>query len=126
MRLILAVTALLLSQSVRCQEKSWNWNGDKPEQESYQTEQNPEYMEDFQASPSEYVESNLQLNSSTVEQVIDEILTSTRQGKALNGFDEVYSDPDIQNVLQKGDEGEARNLIKERLCYLGLMKVKVH
>lgn len=124
MRLILAVTAVLLSHSVCGQEASWNWNGEKSEQMPNQAEQNPEYVEDFQASPSEYVENNLQLNSSAVEQVIDEILSSTRQGKALNGFDEVYSDPNIQDVLQKGDETEARNLIKERLCNLGLMKVR--
>lgn len=123
MRLLFTSAVIFIAHLVKCQEKSWNWEGDKPEQISLEAEQNPEYVEDFQASPSEYVESNLQVNSSTAEKVIDEILSSTRQGKAVSGFDEIYSDPNIQDVLQKGDESEARNLIKERLCYLGLMQV---
>lgn len=125
MRLIIALAAILFSQSVYAQEKSWSWEGNKPEEISLEAEQNPEYVEDFEASPSEHVESNLQLNSTTAEKVIDEILSSTHQGKALNGFGELYSDPNIQDVLQKGDEGEARNLIKDRLCYLGLMQVNI-
>lgn len=48
---------------------------------------------------------------------------SQRQGRALQGYDEVYSDPNVQEALQKGDDGEARNIIKDRLCYLGLMQV---
>lgn len=123
MRLIFAFVAILSIHLVCCQEKSWNWEGDKQEQMPLEAEQNPEYLEDFQASPSEFVENNYQLNSTTSEKIIDEILSSTREGKALNGFDELYSDPNIQDILQKGDETEARNLIKDRLCYLGLMKV---
>lgn len=124
MKLLVAVTAIVLSYSVLAEDTSWNWSGSKDEQVSYQVEQNPEYSKDIEASPSEYVENNIQLNSTSVEQVIDEILSSTRQGKALNGFDEVYSDPNIQDVLEKGDDSEARNLIKKRLCHLGLMKVR--
>lgn len=125
MRLIFALVAVLTSHYVCCQEKSWNWEGNKPEQVSLEAEQNPEYLEDFQASPSEFIESSLQLNDTTADKIIDEILSSTRQGKALNGFDELYADPNIQDILQKGDENQARNLIKDRLCYLGLMKVNV-
>lgn len=50
---------------------------------------------------------------------------SQRQGRALQGYDEVYSDPNVQEALQKGDDGEARNIIKDRLCYLGLMQVGI-
>jgi len=57
--------------------------------------------------------------------VVDEILVSQRQGRALQGYDEVYSDPNVQEALQKGDDGEARNIIKDRLCYLGLMQVGI-
>lgn len=123
MRLIFALVAIFASHYVCCQEKSWSWEGDKQEPISLEAEQNPEYLEDFQASPSEFVESNYELNTTTSDKIIDQILSSTREGKALNGFDELYSDPNIQDILQKGDETEARNLIKDRLCYLGLMKV---
>lgn len=58
----------------------------------------------------------------TVDELIDSILASNRQGRNLDGFDEVYSDPTVQNALQKGDDSQARNLIKEKLCNLGLMQ----
>lgn len=57
-----------------------------------------------------------------LDEVIDTILASNRQGRNLDGFDEVYSDPTVQDALQKGDDTQARNLIKEKLCSLGLMQ----
>lgn len=57
-----------------------------------------------------------------VDDVIETILSSNRQGRNLDGFDEVYSDPTVQDALQKGDDTQARNLIKEKLCSLGLMQ----
>lgn len=59
--------------------------------------------------------------SNELEKVIDTILISGRQGRNLDGFDEVYSDPSVQEVLQKGDDRQARNVIKDKLCSLGLM-----
>lgn len=58
----------------------------------------------------------------TIDDVIDSILASNRQGRNLDGFDEVYSDPTVQDALQKGDDSQARNLIKDKLCTLGLMQ----
>lgn len=58
----------------------------------------------------------------SVDELIDSILASNRQGRNLDGFDEVYSDPTVQDALQKGDDSQARNLIKEKLCTLGLMQ----
>lgn len=58
----------------------------------------------------------------TVDDVIDSILASNRQGRNLDGFDEVYADPTVQDALQKGDDSQARNLIKDKLCTLGLMQ----
>ncbi|XP_068082200.1 uncharacterized protein [Anabrus simplex] len=55
------------------------------------------------------------------ELVIDNILASSRQGRNLQGFDEVYSDPNVQEALQTGNDSQARHYIKERLCNLGLM-----
>lgn len=61
----------------------------------------------------------------TVDELIDSILASNRQGRNLDGFDEVYSDPTVQDALQKGDDSQARNLIKDKLCNLGLMQCDV-
>lgn len=59
------------------------------------------------------------VNASTIE----DILLTGRQGRALEGFDEVYSDPEVQQALNSGNESQARHYIKERLCGLGLMAV---
>ncbi|KAL1517378.1 hypothetical protein ABEB36_001148 [Hypothenemus hampei] len=89
----------------------WSWNDD-PTQNVKQSQNTPT---DLEASASDQ-------NSTTIEKVVDDILVSQRQGRALEGYDEVYSDPNVQEALQNGDEGEARNIIKDRLCYLGLMQ----
>lgn len=54
-------------------------------------------------------------------ELVDTILNTGRQGRNLDGYDEVYSDPSVQEVLQKGDDRQARNVIKDKLCSLGLM-----
>lgn len=121
MRLTFTLAAMLLLHCVYAQEKSWSWQ----EKDVNSPQENVEInqSDQFQAA-SESVESNLQLNSTVAEQIVDEILSSTREGRALDGLDEVYSDPSLQDALQKGNDGEARNVIKDRLCYLGLMQVR--
>lgn len=57
--------------------------------------------------------------------VIDDILRSGRQGRNLEGYDEVYADPNVQDALQNGNETSARHYIKDRLCNLGLSSVSV-
>lgn len=56
------------------------------------------------------------------DEILNFILDSGRQGRSLEGFDEVYSDPSVQQALQNSDDVEARNIIKEKLCALGLMQ----
>ncbi|XP_017884385.1 uncharacterized protein LOC108627588 isoform X1 [Ceratina calcarata] len=57
----------------------------------------------------------------SVESVVDEILVSNRQGRNLEGFDQVYADPDVKNALQLGNDTLARSYIRDKLCGLGLM-----
>lgn len=57
-----------------------------------------------------------------VNDVIETILANGRQGRNSDGFDDVYSDPTIQEAIQAGDDVQARNLIKDKLCSLGLMQ----
>ncbi|XP_066138915.1 uncharacterized protein [Euwallacea fornicatus] len=113
MRLMRASWLLLLALSVRAQDNGWTWKQETPDVHQGSP------IADLQASASE---TNPQQNATDVEKVVDEILVSQRQGRALQGYDEVYSDPNVQEALQKGDDGEARNIIKDRLCYLGLMQ----
>lgn len=128
MKFTFALAAILFLYGTQAQETLWSWNGANTEQSGQQSEnldqrQLNEY-EEYQPSASEFVESTAQLNATDVDKVVDDILTSTRLGRALDGFGEVYSDPSVKDALQKGDDGEARNIIKERLCLLGLMQVR--
>lgn len=58
----------------------------------------------------------------TVDDVIEEIIDSSRQGRNIDGLDEVYSDPTVKQALLDGDDTQARNLIRDKLCDLGLME----
>lgn len=121
MRLVLFIAFVAIIKTSIADESGWSWNGDSQTEDKPSETYSPEITDLF-SSPSEPVE-QYQANSTEVDQVVDHILTSTRQGRNVDGFDDVYSDPNIQNALQNGDDSEARNLIKERLCSLGLMKV---
>lgn len=112
---IIAFGAMFLCL-VAAEENGWAW-GNKDETTPIKQEFEPE------PSASGLVEQTAQLNTTQAEQIIDHILVSNRQGRNVDGFDEVYSDPSVQDALQKGDDAEARNLIKDRLCSLGLMQV---
>lgn len=62
------------------------------------------------------------VTDASFDDVIDEIIDSSRQGRNIEGLDEVYADPTVKQALLKGDDTEARNLIREKLCNLGLME----
>lgn len=59
--------------------------------------------------------------NTTVDTVIDTILMTGRQGRNLDGFDDVYNDASVQNAINNGDDRQARNVIRDKLCTLGLM-----
>lgn len=70
----------------------------------------------------EIQDKNYSTNGTVLDDIVDE-LVSSKQGRSLHGFDDVYSDPTIKEALDSGDDSEARNLIKDRLCTLGLVQV---
>ncbi|KAB0796104.1 hypothetical protein PPYR_10165 [Photinus pyralis] len=111
MRLVFLISALLgVCQFVRA-ENAWSWNNEDDFKPSGSL--NQDEIEAAESSNS---------NSTVVEDIVDSILSSTRQGRNLDGFDDLYGDPSVQEVLQKGDDREARNIIKDKLCSLGLMQ----
>lgn len=117
MILKLTFLLLLLEYGFAEEQPSWSWGKD-----SVEPQQKEGIIPDLQQTASSNIE-QIEFNSTNLEEVVSDILTSSREGRNLNGFDEVYSDPNIQEVLQKGDDAQARNLIKDRLCHLGLMQV---
>lgn len=105
------------------QTNEWSWNGNVENTQSQQTyaiESNAPSgsgIDEQSAAATNYNETSVSL-----DEFIDTLLQSNRQGRALEGYDEVYSDPSVQDAIQKGDDGQARNLIKDKLCTLGLMQ----
>jgi hypothetical protein len=59
--------------------------------------------------------------------LIDSIVSSSRQGRALeqDGYNQVATDPQVRQALEAGNDSEARHFIREKLCNLGLMAVSV-
>lgn len=112
--LICALSARQLLAEVKEDGQSWSWN-DNGEQLADQVP-----LEDTIAS--ETLEQPM-FNVTNIDDVVDAILDSSRQGRNLKEFDEVYTDPSLQEAIQKGDDNEARNLIRDKLCSLGLMQV---
>lgn len=112
MRLISYAACLigvLLIQTASSDKPEWSWGNDDSE-------------------PSETTVLDQPTNETTAveDDVLDSIISSGRQGRTIDGLDELYSDPNVKEALQKGDNREARNVIKERLCSLGLMQVLTH
>lgn len=66
--------------------------------------------------------SNASVSDATPDDVIEEIINSSRQGRNIEGLDMIYSDSNIKEALNTGNEIEARNLIRDKLCDLGLMQ----
>ncbi|EZA61689.1 hypothetical protein DMN91_003623 [Ooceraea biroi] len=86
--------------------------------DTQQSQQSPIYNANIQSGASGVAGV---LNQQSIESVIDNILVSNRQGRNLEGYDEIYSDPDVKNALQLGNDTIARTYIKDKLCSLGLM-----
>ncbi|XP_050335466.1 uncharacterized protein LOC126762632 [Bactrocera neohumeralis] len=60
-----------------------------------------------------------------INAIIDQIINSRREGRILGDYDQVYADGNIDQALQQGDDLQARNLIRDKLCGLGLMSCDV-
>lgn len=58
-----------------------------------------------------------------MEAVVEDILVSNRQGRNIEGYDQVYADPNVKNALEVGNDTVARSYIRDKLCTLGLMNV---
>lgn len=67
-----------------------------------------------------HISSNVLLQ---METIIEDILISNRQGRNIEGYDVIYSDPAIKSALQVGNDTIARSYIRDKLCGLGLMQV---
>ncbi|XP_065213166.1 uncharacterized protein LOC135840503 isoform X2 [Planococcus citri] len=97
---LFTLSSVLLTASC---EENWSWGSGK----KTETEEKPK--------------SDTTAEGSVNPNVIDEIISSGRDGRMLSGFSDVYEDQDVQDALSSGNETHARSLVKDRLCGLGLM-----
>lgn len=117
------VTFLLLPIIFAYTTAEWSWGGDASAKPADQPEQKATGLLQGEELP-EAQDKNFESNSTVLDDIVDE-LVSSKQGRSLGGFDDVYSDPTIKDALDAGDDAEARNLIKGRLCTLGLIQVRI-
>jgi hypothetical protein len=130
MRLLLALplTLLLLAaNSAADHGESWSWGKsdekiteEQPSQKRIDSE--PTVQTEARSYQDQEQANSNQGNNGTIEDVVETILVSNRQGRNIDGLDEVYEDASIKSALQNGDDAQARNLIREKLCSLGLMQ----
>ncbi|CRK95878.1 CLUMA_CG009324, isoform B [Clunio marinus] len=113
-KLLLFLNSILLLNTINCEEE---------------IKERVLNRNDFEAFPviekqniQEYSPTNITAVDTTFEDVIDEIIDSSRQGRNIDGLDEVYADPTVKQALLNGDDTQARNLIRDKLCSLGLME----
>ncbi|KAF9803007.1 hypothetical protein SFRURICE_012252 [Spodoptera frugiperda] len=114
------VTFILLPIIIASTTAEWSWGGKEDSKPTDEPQQNASTLLQGEQLP-EAQDKNLESNSTVLDDIVDE-LVSRKQGRSLGGFDDVYSDPTIKEALDAGDDAEARNLIKGRLCTLGLIQ----
>lgn len=113
-KLLLFFNSILLLNTINCEEeispRVLNRRTDYDAQPSIEQQTIQEYSQ------------NSTVRDASFDDVIDEIIDSSRQGRNIDGLDEVYSDPTVKQALLSGDDTQARNLIRDKLCDLGLME----
>lgn len=105
----LQVSYLFLSLTLICiaAEEEWSWGSGKKKDAEIPKK------------------SDSTAEGSVSPNVVEEIITSGRDGRMLAGFNDVYQDQDVQDAIASGNDTHARSLVRERLCGLGLMAVSV-
>lgn len=98
----------------------WAWSGSNGEQAT----NSPSAVESAHLTKAVFVDSVPQ-NSTNVDSIIDTIVRSGREGRTLgeDAYQQVASEPAFKRALASGDDAQARQFVKDRLCHLGLMAV---
>ncbi|XP_017036137.1 uncharacterized protein [Drosophila kikkawai] len=122
------LAVVLLATASLAEDSSWGneWapmEDAKPSRRSVDTK--PADTADIQGRY--LVHESIQSNStsSQIDEVIEQLINSRREGRNLGEYDAVYADGNIDQALQQGNDLQARNLIRDKLCGLGLMSCDV-
>ncbi|XP_034933964.1 uncharacterized protein [Chelonus insularis] len=73
------------------------------------------------SNPSKFTLLDAKSTASSNDDLIERIFISNREGRHVEGYDELYADPGVKNALQDTNETIARAYIRDKLCDLGLM-----
>lgn len=114
LRLLLFFNSILLFNSIHCEEASREGRVLNRRQGDYEPSIEQQTIQEYSQ--------NATVSDATFDDVIDEIIDSSRQGRNIDGLDEVYADQNVKQALLSGDDTQARNLIRDKLCDLGLME----
>lgn len=114
MRLLLFFNSILLLNAVLCEEEI--------EPRVLNRRSDYEALESIEQQMVQEFSANQTAVEATADDVIEEIIDSRKQGRQIEGLDEIYADPTVQQALSSGDDTQARNLIRDKLCDLGLME----
>ncbi|XP_076391056.1 uncharacterized protein LOC100876014 isoform X3 [Megachile rotundata] len=102
-------------------KSEWSWQSEDPAVTSGSENKREIYEKPIASEVNPNANAGLVDAQPSVESVIEEILVSNRQGRNIEGYDQIYSDPDVKNALQLGNDTIARSYIRDKLCSLGLM-----
>lgn len=118
---VAAVTSLLVALALPT-VTAWSWDGKAEDSTDTKAEEPLEVAESMKLLTGEVPIDRVgtEANATAVDEIVDSILTSGREGRNLNGFDDLYKDPTVAEAIQNADDVSARNLIKDKLCDLGL------
>ncbi|KAK1129683.1 hypothetical protein K0M31_019399 [Melipona bicolor] len=123
---LLGIVVHGLATQVPVNNPEWSWQTEDTIPTSESDNQDKAGTQDKRAILDANANGNIEIvnppnEQRSVESVVDEILVSNRQGRNVEGFDQLYADPDVKNALQLGNETIARTYIRDKLCSLGLM-----
>jgi len=105
-----------------CAKAEWAWGSNKGE-----TTLPPSAADSAQLTKAVFV-SSPQQNSTNPDSIIDTIVRSGREGRTLgeDAYQQVASEPAFKQALASGNDAQARQFVKDRLCNLGLMAVSAN
>lgn len=104
--------------------KSWSPSLDNPTialQQSHKDNQKNERSQNNYSVRDTFVSRN----DSDINQLIDDIINTRREGRVLSEYNQVYADGNLDKFLLNGNDIEARNLVHDKLCSLGLISCDV-
>ncbi|XP_065359812.1 uncharacterized protein LOC135953755 isoform X1 [Calliphora vicina] len=108
-------------------QSSWSGSWSVPAQDSMLTKRaadadaEPKQGEEDVQGRNYAVNEPIYSNDTDINQIIDQIINSRREGRILNEYDRVYEDGNVDQALMQGNDMQARNLVRDKLCALGLM-----